>query len=293
MKSPDGVASDRRALAAFALLVVLVGTNLVAIRYSNRELAPFWNAGARFILAAAVYAVIYVVRRTHPPTRTELLGGVAYGLLAFAGFFGFLYLGLVRASAALGQTLLALGPLVTMFIAAALGMERLRARALVGAAISLAGIVVSFGAASALDVPVTSLLALGAAATSFAAGSIVSRRLRSAEPVTQNVIATVVGGVVLLAISATIGEPWRLPPSPATWLAFVYLVGPGTVVIFLLFLFLLRRWTVTAVSYQFVLAPIVSIALATLLLGEPVGPSLAAGVALVLAGVYIGAIARV
>jgi drug/metabolite transporter (DMT)-like permease len=288
----DRPAADRRTVAAFALLVALVGTNLVAIRHSNHELAPFWNAGARFILAALIFTVIQVVWRIRTPTRSEALGAVAYGLLAFAGFFGFLYAGLVHATAALGQTMLALGPLVTMFLAAAIGMERLRSRALVGAAISLAGVGLSIGAASALNVPLTSMLALAAAATSFAAGSLVSRRFRASEPVTQNLIATLVGGVVLLTISAAAGEPWVLPTSPSIWLAFAYLVLPGTIAVFLLFLYVLRRWTPTAVSYQFVLAPIVSIALAALLLHESVSPSLAAGVLLVLAGVYVGAIAQ-
>jgi drug/metabolite transporter (DMT)-like permease len=282
--------TDHWTLASFLLLVVLVGANLVAIRYSNRELAPFWNAGARFILAAGLFGALHVIRRVRTPTRRELIGGVAYGLLSFAGFFGFLYLGLVRATTALGQTILALGPLITMFLAAAIGMERLQPRAVLGGAICLVGIALSVGAAAALNVPPASLLALGAATTSFAAGTIVGRRMRTAEPVNQNLIACLVGGAVLLAISILIGEPWRTPADPATWIAFLYLVGPGTFIVFLLFLSILRRWTVTAVSYQFVLAPIVAIVLATVLLDEPVGPSLAAGIVLVLAGVYVGAL---
>jgi drug/metabolite transporter (DMT)-like permease len=285
-------AADRRTAAAFGLLVVLVGTNLVAIRYSNRELPPFWDAGARFALAAAVFALIVAIRRPRGPSRREIAAGVAYGLFAFAGFFAFVYLGLVRAPAAIGQTVLALNPLVTMFLAAAIGMERLRPRAIVGAAISLIGIAVAFGAASTLDVPATSLLALLAATTSFAAGGIVVRRVRGAEPITQNLIATLVGSAVLLGISAIAGEPWPLPATSGTWLAFAYLVGPGTVVVFLLLLYLLRRWTATAVSYQFVLAPMVSISLAALLLGESIGPSVLVGAILVIVGVYVGAIAR-
>ena len=284
--------ASRRPVAAFALLVVLVATNLVAIRYSNRELPPFWDAGARFALAALIFAVIVAVRRPPVPTRTDVVAGLAYGLFSFAGFFAFLYLGLVRAPAAIGQTVLALGPLVTMFLAAAVGKERLRPRAIVGAAISLVGIAVAFGAASQLEVPAPSLLALVAATTAFAAGTIVIRRVRGADPITQNLIATLVGSGVLLAISTLSGEPWRLPATPGTWLAFAYLVGPGTVVVFLLLRYLLRRWTATAVSYQFVLAPIVSVSLAALLLGESMGPTVIAGAILVILGVYVGAIAR-
>jgi drug/metabolite transporter (DMT)-like permease len=282
---------SRVAVAAFGLLVVLVGTNLVAIRYSNRELAPFWNAGFRFALASVGFAAIARVRGVARPSRADVASGIAYGLLGFAGFFGFLYAGLVHATAALGQTMLALGPLVTMFLAAATGTERLQARAIVGALISVVGIAVSFGAASALNVPLGSLILLAAAATSFAAAGIVARRSRAAEPTLQNMIATAVGAVVLLAISAASGEPWHLPATPGTWVAFGYLVIPGTLVIFLLFLWLLRRWTATAVSYQFILAPLVSITLGAILLGEPAGTGAALGAALVIAGVYVGAIA--
>jgi drug/metabolite transporter (DMT)-like permease len=170
-------------------------------------------------------------------------------------------------------------------------MERLRSRAVAGAALSLTGIALSFGAASQLDVPMASLLALLAATSSFAAGSLVARGLRGSDPVVQNLLATLVGGAVLLTISALLGESWVLPRTSGTWLAFVYLVVPGTVVVFLLLLHVLRAWSATASSYQFVLAPIVSISLAGLLLGEPIGPQVLIGTALVLAGVYLGAIA--
>ena len=279
-------------VAAVISLVVLVGTNLVAIRYSNRELPPFWNAGFRFALAALLFAGILALRHPRRPSRTDLAAGVGYGLFAFAGFFAFVYLGLVRAPTAIGQTVLALNPLVTMFLAAAIGMERIRPRAVVGAAISFTGIALAFGAATQLNVPAGSLLALAAATTSFAAGTIVVRRVRTAEPITQNLVATLVGAAVLLVVSALTGEPWRLPATPGTWLAFLYLVGPGTVVVFVLLLYLLHRWSATAVSYQFVLAPIVSITLAATLLGESVGAGVVLGAILVVVGVYVGAIAR-
>jgi drug/metabolite transporter (DMT)-like permease len=278
-----------RVLLGFVVLVVLVGTNLVAIRFSNRELPPFWNAGFRFALAAAIFAALVAIRRPGRPTRRQLVGGAIYGLFAFAGFFAFVYLGLVKAPAAIGQTVLALNPLVTMFLAAALGMERIRPRAVGGALVSLAGIVIAFSAATALAVPLTSLLAFLVATTLFASGALVARRLRGAEPLTQNLLATTVGAAILLPISVALGESWRLPADAGTWLAFVYLVVPGTIGVFLLLLWLLRNWTATAVSYQFVLAPIVSITLAATLLGEAVGPSAIVGAVLVIGGVYLGA----
>jgi drug/metabolite transporter (DMT)-like permease len=78
-------------VAAFVVLVILVGANIVAIRFSNRELAPFWNAGLRFALATVAFAAIGFIRGSSRPNRRALRDGVAYGLLAFAAFFGFVY----------------------------------------------------------------------------------------------------------------------------------------------------------------------------------------------------------
>ena len=38
---------ERIALAAFVAESVLAGGNAVAVRFSNRELAPLWGAGLR------------------------------------------------------------------------------------------------------------------------------------------------------------------------------------------------------------------------------------------------------
>jgi drug/metabolite transporter (DMT)-like permease len=277
-------------IGAFCMLVLLVGTNVVAIRYSNRELAAFWNAGLRFAIAAVVFAAIAVGRRTAWPGRRAVVDAVIYGLLAFAAFFGFLYLGLVRAPAGLGQVVLALGPLITLVMAVAIGLERFRLRPVAGGLVALAGIVVIFGVDTAVDVPLPSVLSLVAAAASFAAGGIVVKRGPPADPVIRNAIATAVGAIVLLALSALGGQSWALPRDPRTVLALVYLILPGTVGVFLLFLFLLRYWTATAVSTQFVLAPVVGITLGAILLGEPVSALIVVGAVLVIGGVWLGAI---
>jgi O-acetylserine/cysteine efflux transporter len=224
------------------------------------------------------------------PSSPLAAGSATYGLLAFAAFFAFVYTGLVHATAALGQTVLALGPLITLLMATAAGMEPLRGRAVAGAAFAVIGIGIVFGAQEHFDVPLVSVVALAAGATSFAAAGILAKRLPPTDPVVQNAIGTAVGSIVLLTLSLIVGEPWLLPQSAATWLWFAYLVIPGTVVIFLLFLFLVRRLPATVVSYQFVLAPIVSIALGGIVLGEPIGPATLVGAAIVAAGVYVGAL---
>ena len=279
-------------VVAFAALVVLVGTNIVAIRFTNRELAPLWNAGLRFALAAALFGMIAVARRIERPTRLQVLGSISYGLLAFGGFFAFVYIGLLHAPAALGQTVLALGPLLTLLLASATGMERLNGRAIAGSALALAGIGIAFGAQERLGVPLIALIALILGATCFATAGILAKRLPPADPVVQNAIGTVAGAIVLLTLSRLAGEAWLPPSTTATWIWFAYLVLPGTVLIFLLFLHLLRRLPATVVSYQFVLAPVVSMVLGALFLGESIGPGTVIGAAVVAGAVYLGALTR-
>ena len=179
---------------------------------------------------------------------------------------------------------------LTFMMAVAIGLERLRWRPIAGGLLALIGIAVMYGVDTAAEVPLPSLLSIVLAAASFAAGGIVVKRAAPADPIVRNTIATAVGAVVLLALSALAGEPRILPVDPATILAVAYLVLPGTVGVFLLFLLLLRHWSATTVSSQFVLAPIVGITLGAVLLAEPVSPPIVVGAALVIGGVWLGAI---
>jgi hypothetical protein len=45
--------SEGLVLTAFLTLVLIGGANFVAVRFSNVELAPFWGAGSRFLLASS------------------------------------------------------------------------------------------------------------------------------------------------------------------------------------------------------------------------------------------------
>ncbi len=283
---------DRTSLLAFVALVGLVGTNVVAIRFSNRELAPLWGAGLRFAFAALIFWVLAIARRSTLPRGRALVGSALYGLLGFAAFFAFLYYGLVRASAGLGQIVTALVPLLTMLLAIAQGLEPLRWRAIGGGAIALAGIAIVFGGQAGGDVPLVSMLSLVLAAAAFAETGIVAKRLPPGDPVATNAVATTVGAAVLLLLSLVAGEPWIVPVQAATWISTIYLVTLGTVVIFLLFLYLTKRWLASSVSYQFLFTPFVGVALGAVLLGEPLTPLLVAGGALVLVGVYVGAMTR-
>jgi drug/metabolite transporter (DMT)-like permease len=247
--SPGGSRPDRTTLAAFGVLVVLVGANLVAIRFSNRELAPFWGAGTRFVLAALVFAAIMVARRIPLPRGAALAGALLFGVLDIAAFFALSYWGLVHVPAGQAAVVGALLPLVTLFLAVAHALERLSWRALAGGIVAVAGVAVVSGDQVSSDVPLVSLLALLAGIVCGAEASIVVKRLPPVDPFATNAVAMTVGAVILLVLSLMSGESRTLPSQAATWVAFVYLVSLGTIGVFLLFLFILSRWQASAAQH--------------------------------------------
>ena len=281
---------NRVVLAAFLTGSVLAGANGVGVRFSNRELAALWGAGLRFSVAALLLLGVVAALRLPIPRGRALTGTLLYGTLNFAGAFALAYYGLVRVHAGFGQILLALVPLATLLLAVAQGQERLRPGAVLGTVLALAGVAVLSEAPLRESVPVLSFLALLGGALCFAEAAVVVRRFPPVHPVAMNAVGMATGGTLLLVGSVLAGEPIALPERAATWLALAYLVLVGSIVVFVLYLFVLRSWAASRAAYAFVISPFVTVILSAWLDDEPIGTGLVFGGLLILAGVYVGAL---
>lgn len=282
----------RLTLLAFAGFVVIAGLNFVAVRFSNRELAPFWGAGLRFGAAGLVFLALALGRRSPFPRGRALAGALVFGVLAFGVSYALAYYALVRAPASVAAVIVALAPLMTLFLASVVhGVERLRARGIVGGLVALLGIALIFrdGLVGA-HAPLLSLVAIVLMALCLSEATVLVKRFPKVDPFAMNATGMLVGSALLLALSFGAGERWALPRTTEARVAVLYLVLVGSVVMFFLYLFVLGRWSASATSYQTVLSPIVTIVAGALLAGERIGWVLVAGGALVLAGVYFGAL---
>ena len=281
---------DTTALTAFIVGTVLAGGNAVGVRVSNRELDPLWGAGLRFTLAACLLAAVMVVMRLELPHGRALLGVLLYGALIFGGAFSFAYYALVRIHAGLGQTLLALVPLATLLLAVLQRQERLRLAAISGTLLSIGGIAVISGLSGRESVPPLSLLAVLGAVLCFAEATVLVRHFPPVHPLTANAVGMAIGAAILVALSVLLNESIALPESGATWLALAYMVVLGSGPVFVLYVVVVRLWSASRAAYTFVLVPIVTVLLSAWIDDEPVGAALVFGGALVLAGVYVGAL---
>lgn len=294
IESAQGASSrspDRLTLMAFGLFILLAGGAPIAVRFTYAELAPYWSATLRFSLAALIFWLLMLYRGVRLPRGRALLGALIFGALSVGAAFLFFYYGLTRTGASLASTLSATVPLLTLFFAAAHKLEKMRRRGLIGGLLALTGIAVSVGGSlfSGGEVSLPNVLAILAAAACFAEAGIVVKLFPPCHPYATNAVAMTTGTLMLAAASLIRGEPWILPSITSVWLSLIYLVV-ASVGLFLLYLFILGRWTATGTSYAFVLNPLVTMVLATFLTDEVISPMFLAGAAIVLIGVYVGAL---
>lgn len=275
----------------FAVAVTLGGTNFLAVRLSNRELDPFWGAGLRFSLAAAIFVIIVLALRLPWPRGRQLFLSIVNGLLGISLFYALMYWALVRVTAGAATVVLALVPLVTLLLAAAQGTEQLSRRALIGSMLAVAGIAWMTFTSGDVILPVGALVAMLAATVCVGQGVIVSKRISANHPAVTNAVSLTTGAVSLLVLSALSAEQWALPRGPDVMLSLLYLVTLGSVGLFVLVLLVVRRWTASATSYMFVLFPVVTMLLGSWLLDEPVTAPGVVGALLVMVGVWFGALA--
>lgn len=281
---------DRLTMLAFLGVVVVAGANIVAVRFTNEDVPPFFGAGFRFGVAGLLLLAVAAFRRIPLPRQRALVGTALYGLLAFGGAMALGYWALVSLPAGIAGLIIASVPILTLFLARIHGLEPFRWRGLVGGLLTLAGIAILLSGSVEANVPVGSALAMLGGALCLAEASIVVKRFPPCHPVTFNGLGMTIGAAILLGVSLASDERWTLPTREMVWLAVAYMVLIGSVGLFAMYVFVLKGWTASGASYQFVLIPFVAVLLGTWLLGETISGGFVIAGLIVLSGVYVGAL---
>lgn len=284
------MSGQRLNVAIFIAIALIGGGNPVGVAIVVDELDPLWAAAVRFIAAGAIFALGMVLFRIPIPHGRALAGSLLYGMLGFFAAFTCLFWGFQETPPGTGQIIIALVPLLTLGLAIAHGLERFSARALIGALIAFGGLAFLVNDRIEADVPPLSLLAVVAGGAFLAESGVILKLTPRAHPVASNAVGMLAGSFGLLVLSAIVGDTWRAPTEPDTWAAMVFLVLGGSVAVFGLYAFLLGRWSASAVSYILLLQPLPTLVYSALLRGEPLTLALVVGGAVMLLGVYIGAL---
>ncbi len=281
---------ERSVLIAFFLFILVGGGASVAIRITYAELAPFWAAASRFTLAALILWGIVFYKRIPIPKGRALVGALLFGTLTVGLAFLLIGWGLVATPASRYQILMATVPLLTVFLSSLHGIEAISGRGIFGSLLAVGGIAFTAGGSSASQVSMPHIAAILLAAVFIAEGGVMIKKFPPNPPVMTNAIGMTIGGLILGVASLVSGEKWTIPTQTTTWIAFIYLVIFVTIVSFLLYMFVLRKWSASGTSYGFVLVPLVTIVVASTLAGEEITTNFLVGAGLVLAGALVGAL---
>jgi drug/metabolite transporter (DMT)-like permease len=290
-RAGDAERPDALTAVAFAVLVILAGGNAVGIKIIGEELGAFWAAALRFGAAGVVFAALMLAWRVPVPRGGALVGAVVYGLLAFGAAFGLAFVAIPMIGAGAAQVLLGLVPLLTLVLVPFHGLEEFQPRAFIGSLVALVGVAILAADRVALDIAPEGIGLAIVVALLLAEAGVVAKMTPGAHPIATNAVGMLAGVVLLVPISLLAGEAWVLPVQADTWAASAYLVLAGSVAVFWLFIFVVRRWTASASSFQFLLIPLATIPFSAILTGEVITPLMLVGGAVVLGGVYLGVFA--
>lgn len=281
---------DNKTLAAFIFVILLGGSNSVAIRFSNLEMAPFWGAFLRLMPAALIYWALLFSQRLPMPTLKDSAVIAINGFISTGAGFALLYWGLQTVPVGLATVVISTGPLFTLVLAVLHRLESFRLQSLIGGLIAFAGLAIAINAQPGGHELIPGIIALLLGALIGAEGNIIFKiYAMHSSPVVINALSLFSGALFLGIASLFAQETWNLPATSTGWAALAYLIIFGSVIMFYLFVYVLTRWTASAASYSILFFPLIATILAAWLAKETVTLPFILGGAVVLVGVWVGA----
>jgi O-acetylserine/cysteine efflux transporter len=275
-----------------ALCVVLIwGTNFIAMKYALHDVTPFQLGAVRYL-----FAIVPLILFMRPP-QLAWTWVALYGLLQGVGQFGFLFMALkVGMSAALASVLLQTQAFFTALFAFALLHERASRPLVAGmvlGALGIASLAANYLAPGADTGGTTAggfMLTL-ASAVMFGASNIVVRRAQQSHGhfdimpfmVWSSLVPIIPFVLLSLAFdpqaTAWNWQAWRW----STWLSIAYLGWFATILAYALWNGLLKRHPANQVAPFSLAVPVVGVSSGMLVLGDVITGWQWAGVALIVA----------
>lgn len=282
--------SPRAAVGLFLIVVLAWGVNWSVTKQLVQFVPPLWSATIRsWIALAGLFVILGLSNNLVIPDRRDIPVVLSVALLHMTLFSVLVASGLRFLPASKGVVLGYTTPLWVAIAAPLLGKDTLTPPKLAGALLGMIGLVVILNPAS-IDWANTNVV-LGAgmvvlAAISWAGNIIYIRAHRWIASPLQLLIWQVLVATIVLSVSATIAE--GLPRVDWSWrlvLLFLYSGLIGTVLAYWAMSMVNKSISALTTSLGTTATPLVGIASAAILLGEPIDMSLVVAAALIVTGI--------
>jgi probable blue pigment (indigoidine) exporter len=268
-----------------AIAPIAWGSGYVVTRQLLPADAPLWGGVLRALPAGVI--VLLIARRL--PHGSWWWRSLVLGTLNVGGFFVLVYVAGQRLPSSLAATLMSASAACMLLFAWLLLHRRPRPAAIAGAVMGLVGVGVMLGFDAEGADPWGVAASLGAMVAS-SLGFVLTSRWGADVPALPMTAWQLVGGSLVLIPAAVLveGAPPALTPSSA--LGFAYLTLIATALAYVAWFAGLRQLSPGVVGVVGLLNPVTGVVLGVVLAGEAFGAPQIAGVALVLAGIVLGAV---
>lgn len=273
-------------LCLAVVVIVAWGLNFVVIKVGLDGVPPMLLGALRFTLAAL--PAIFFIKRPALPLRWLL----AYGLTISLGQFAFLFSAMaVGMPAGLASLVLQSQAFFTLFLAALLLGERLRASNLLGLLVAAAGLLL-IGLQSGGAMTLAGLALTICAAAMWGMGNIITKKVGRVDLLALVVWGSLIPPLPFFALSWLLEGPTLIESSLrgiglSSILAIVYLAFVATLLGYGLWSRLLSRYPASQIAPFSMLVPVIGLSSSAWLLDEQLSQLQMAGALLVMVGLLV------
>ena len=292
---PD-TALERPLLPWLALSSVYVfwGSTYLAIRVGVETIPPFLMAGIRYLIAGGILyplATRFGDRTGDRPGLAQWKAAAIVGALLMFGGNGMVSWAERTVPSGIAALLVGTVPLWMVLIDRVIGRAAVSRKVVAGIVLGFSGVALLVRPSASQHLPLAGTAAVLIATISWASGSLYSRTAPlPARPLVGTAMAMLTGGAVLMVAAAATGEFAHLrldAVSSRSLLAVAWLVGPGSIVAFSAYTFVLRKLPIATVATYAYVNPVVAVLLGWVILGESLSAQTVIGGGVIVAAVAL------
>jgi drug/metabolite transporter (DMT)-like permease len=269
-----GMRNDSMKVAfAFLAIYLVWGSTYLAIRYAVETIPPLVTAGIRHTIAGSIL-LAWACARGYRPRREHWIAGIVVGALFFLVGHGTLHWAEQHVASGLAALLIATEPMFILVLAWLSGQQKISRMSALGLALGVTGVGILTGVEiSSKAASLIGMLAVLLGSLSWAAGVVISPKLKlPTDALARTAVPLVCGAVMLLAAAGITGEFHSLHWSTVSLksiLGLAFLIVFGSIIAFTAYTWLLQRCPPTLVATHTYANPVVAVLLGWLLASEP------------------------
>ncbi|MBY6066267.1 DMT family transporter [Leisingera aquaemixtae] len=284
---------DARAIAMGLAFALMWSSAFTSARIIVQDASPLFSLAVRFLISGLIgVAIARALGQTWRLTPGQWRATVIFGICQNALYLGLNFVAMQWIEASLAAIIASTMPLLVALAGWMLFGERLRPLGYAGLAAGILGVALIMGTrlSAGVDLLGVGLCVIGVLA--LTAATLALRGATSGGNFMMVVGLQMLIGSAILFVAAPLSEDIFVNPTWQLAAAFTYTtIVPGLMATFIWVLLLNRIGAVRAATFHF-LNPVFGVAVASVLLGEKLGPLDLLGVAIVTGGILAVQLAR-